>query len=136
LPDSIALYRTDSWEFVLPQGWFAEFDDDVHTVERENGVGALQISVYVTELAVAIEDLYEFSEEGRARADDVSDYNSGGPTGIAITFGDDSRFWRVWYLRCGPHMFHITYNCDEADRHIEIAEAEHIVGTLRMLPPN
>lgn len=131
-----ALYSTETWELALPAGWIAEFDDEVHTVCREDGVGALQIGVFVKDSVVTVDDLEEFSEEDRARAGDIADYGHEGLTGISITMRKDSNFWRLWFLRAGSHMFYVTYNCDDADRNLEIAEVEHIVGTLRMRPAN
>jgi hypothetical protein len=39
--------------------------------------------------------------------------------------------WRQWFLRHGPVPPFVTYNCAEADREVEDADVERMLGGLR-----
>jgi hypothetical protein len=94
-------------------------------------VGALQISSARKESGpVTSDDLREFAAEHIEAGARLRDVTLGDFTGYHLHFGTEGTYWRYWYLRCGPTLVFITYNCALEKRGSEDKEIQVILETL------
>ena len=123
--------RGAGWRLTLAPSWQADDDEDCVCIVRPDGLGALQISAARKNTSVTDEDLAglaadHLDADARTRPVTLGDFS-----GIAIRYGADRIQWRQWFLRPGPVALFVTYNCAEADRGIEDADVDRMLGSLR-----
>ena len=123
--------RGIDWSLTLAPSWQAHDGEDCVCIVRPDGVGALQISAARKNTSVTDEDLADFAADhldagARTRPVTLGDFS-----GIAIRYGVDGIQWRRWFLRHGLVALFVTYNCAEADRGVEDAEIDRMLGNLR-----
>jgi hypothetical protein len=119
------------WELDVPLGWTTEHDETCLTLQRVDGIGALQISGAQKDGDVTDDDLRDFASE-HLRAGAVQAAASCGEfAGLSLRYCETGRSWRVWYLRASRCMLFVTYNCAEKYRGSEDAEVDRVLGTIR-----
>ena len=147
-PDRSALmsYRIGPWTISPLPGWLditdtVEDDDPAFTLAKEDGVGALQFSSAEYESgerpAPTPADLAEMVREFGESHDlgpplDCRPAPGTSPAGASANFHVDEDLVRVWYLAEGGHFLLVTYMCEQADRGLELDEAEAIVRGVRL----
>jgi hypothetical protein len=114
--------RGAEWSLTLAPSWQANDDEDGFCIVRPEGLGALQITD---------EDLTDFAADHLDAGARTRPVTLGNFSGIAIRYGADRIHWRQWFLRHGPVALFVTYNCAEADRGIEDADFDQMLGSLR-----
>jgi len=110
------------WSLTLAPSWQANDDEDGFCIVRPEGLGALQITD---------EDLTDFAADHLDAGARTRPVTLGNFSEIAIRYGADGIHWRRWFLRHGPVALFVTYNCAEADRGIEDADFDQMLGSLR-----
>ena len=123
--------RGAEWSLTLAPSWQANDDEDGVCIVRPEGLGALQISAACKNTAVTDEDLTDFAADHLGAGARTRPVTLGDFSGIAIRCGADRIHWRRWFLRHGPVALFVTYNCAEADRGIEDADVDQMLGSLR-----
>ena len=100
--------------FVYPDNWNCEKEDNVITLyDAENGLGALQLSVYYVgnknrlDLKSELEDFLQDYESVKVEMKDNLAYS---------TFNDGDRVWQYWLFQSGNSLIVATYNCATEDK--------------------
>ena len=122
--------RGAEWSLTLAPSWQADDDEDCVCIVRP-GVGALQIGAAPKDTSVTDEDLADFAADHLDAGAGTRPVALGDFSGIAIRQGADGIQWRQWFLRHGPVALFVTYNCAEADRGVEDADIDRMLGSLR-----
>ena len=120
------------WSINLLPDWCAEQENSCTSLWSYEGVGALQVSAYKkTDEVVSEKDISELSEGGYPEGAEVNDDLSGAFKGIRVSFSENGKYWRKWWLCNDSLMLFITYNCDVEDQRIEIEKVEKMISTLK-----
>ncbi len=122
-----------SWSLDLPEGWQLEDADEVVSVFRSAGVGALQISAFAREKPFTDEHLQELAEDDLNAGAVPEPVQLGGFTGFHVSVSRADSFWSKWFVRHGRQALLITYNCRAAERGSEYDEVKRILQTLRVV---
>ncbi len=123
-------FQGTSWAIKLLPDWTGEHDEDCSTIRHPEGLGALQISVFSKDSEVTDEDLKDFAQDHVEAGARLSESNSGEFKGFTLAFGVDEEFWQYWYVAKGNTALLITYNCEAADREVEIDDIKTMVASL------
>jgi hypothetical protein len=123
--------RGIGWRLALARQWQARSDGDCVSIARPDGLGALQISAVRKNTMVTDDDLAKFAADHLDAGARVIPVTLGDFSGLASRYGIDGTHWRQWFLRRGPVALLVTYNCAEADRGIEDADVDRMLGSLR-----
>jgi hypothetical protein len=123
--------RGTGWSLELASPWQARDDGDCVSIGHPDGLGALQVSAARKSTMVTDDDLADFAADhldagAKAIPTTLGDFN-----GLAIRYGVDGAHWRQWFLWHGPVALLVTYNCAEADRGLEDADVDRMLGSLR-----
>jgi len=123
-------YRSSLWAIELPPGWSAEEGEGCVTLSAGRGVGALQISAYRRDG----EDVTDEDLNGLA-GDELSgtsprNVSCGDFSGIDVSRAGAERFWREVWLRSGPVLLYVTYNCAAEDRDVELESVNRMLSSL------
>jgi hypothetical protein len=133
-----------TFSIVVPHGWqnvtdTVEVIDAPFTLARDDGVGALQLSIgsYVRgpDPNPSPEDLLELLQS-------VADSHAlGTPQAItlqqfplrlaAASFSTSDGFMRIWCVSDGHSFAFVTYTCESGQQHAELEECEQIVRGLQ-----
>ena len=100
--------------FFYPDDWILEKEDNVISVyDAENGLGALQFSVFYVgndgqiDLKVELEDFLE--DYMPVEVEIISDL-------AYSTFVDGDRVWQYWLFQRGNSLVLASYNCEIEDK--------------------
>jgi hypothetical protein len=123
--------RGTGWSLELASPWQARDDGDCVSIVHPDCLGVLQVSAACKNTMVTDDDLADLAADhldagARAIPTALGDF-----TGLAIRYGVDGTHWRQWFLRHGPVALLVTYNCAEADRGLEDADVDRMLGSLR-----
>jgi len=119
------------WRLTLAPSWQASDDGDCLSIARLEGLGALQISAARKNTEVTDDDLADFAADHLDAGAIARPVTLGDFSGLAIRYGVDGTHWRQWFLRHGQVALFVTYNCIEADREVEEADIDQMLGSLR-----
>ncbi len=128
----------------VSEGWrdvteTLEMDSPPPTLAKEHGVGALQFSIALYRDGpvpnATVGDLQELLS-GFAASRNLGDgFDRRETTSkqlmTAASFHSEGDLLRVWYVSDGENIGFITYVCAWESRHIEVAECDAIVNSLR-----
>jgi hypothetical protein len=112
----------------VPDGWTYQEAPECVTLEPARGKAAFQISAHRKDTAVTDDDLREFAGDIPLAAVALPNY-----TGIRTRFSDDDAFWIKWWLRAGPSMVHVTYNCTLGERGKDDEDIDSLMRSLKPL---
>ena len=121
-------YDSADWSVDVPEGWTHQEDPDCVTFEPARGTAAFQISAYRKDTAVTDDDLREFAGDIPLAEVSLPHY-----TGIRTRFSVDDAFWIKWWLRAGPSMVHVTYNCPLDERREDDHDVDGMIQSLKPL---
>jgi hypothetical protein len=125
-------YRSVWWSIVVAPNWVAEEDEYCVSFTNPNGVGALQISAYKHESGDVPEDdlrdsrLGQFPEELTAEP-----VVCGAFSGVGVDYIAEGRFWMKRLVHKRGLLLFVTYNCNAADRELEVAETAQMLDSLQ-----
>ncbi|MGB7068404.1 MAG: DUF3805 domain-containing protein [Pyrinomonadaceae bacterium] len=129
-------YVSPSGRYTLnyPNRWEVESDEDCVTFSKiRNGVGALQISAYETDIPRSAEDsLREHFEDEKVVAEisaQIADDSSQTATGY---YEKEGLYSKVWFVTNDNCLLFITYNCDSKSKTIETEDVNSIVESVRL----
>lgn len=129
-------FESTWWSIELLPGWRAECEDSCTTISSEKGVGALQVSAYHHEgESVSEKDLSEFSEGEYPEGVEVKEYDSGALSGLHVSFSENGRYWRKWWLRKDSLLLFVTYTCEVENRDSEIENVDQMIAALKPKAP-
>src|SRR5260370_28259328 len=129
MPDE---FKSTWWSIELAPDWFAEQEAECATFWREDGVGTLQITSYKHDSGrVPDEDLDDFMK--REIPDDarLQKLSCGEFVGIGVDYVADGKFWRKRWVRSGPLLIYVTYNCGYLDQASESAAVDQMLPSLK-----
>ncbi len=125
-------YRSSWWSIDLLPGWAADEQPECVAFIRDDGLGALQISAYKHDSGtISAGDLDDFTKgefPDNARLEPVT---YGALSGVGVDFITDGNFWLKQWLHDGPLLLYATYNCDAADRAVELSDVNRMIATLK-----
>ena len=103
-----------------------------HALSRARGVGALQISAYRSDSKpVTDDDLNNLAEDELVADVPPQSVSCGDFRGISISYTDGERFWRKLWLRSGPLLLYVTYNCGPKDQVGEVESVNRMLSSLK-----
>jgi len=99
---------------------------------RDDGVGALQISSYEhASGTIPAGDFDDFTEGEFPDDATLEPVTCGALSGVGVDYVADGNFWLKRWLHKGPLLVYATYNCDAADRALELSDVNRILATLK-----
>jgi hypothetical protein len=142
-----AVWTRHLWEgwfsIDAPKDWLEEQDDDVILFYREQGVGALQISLarrLPTSLTIEKDAERLAKDFAEQRGWNPEQFDVGTLSGSAqckfwvVEPGAKPTYWEVWHLVESSRVVMITYNCDVGEEGVERDVRHQIVSTFQWLP--
>ena len=126
-------YQSNSWSISLPDAWDEEHDDEGVTLFDPQGTGALEITAVEQEDVVDDGFLEYMAAEHLEAGAEPEEVELGDFEGLELSYGDETNYWREWYLRADKLMLYITYHCPLADEGREDDEVDMILGTLQLV---
>jgi hypothetical protein len=126
----MARFGRETWSLVVPDGWRASHDQECATLVGPREEGVLQISVAFKDSEVVDADLRDFAVEHLEAGAKPQPTEAGEFVGFEISFGDDERFWRQWYLRNGRQVLFVTYTCVLELRGVEDGPIDSALSSL------
>ena len=124
------MHEGNGWKITPLAGWEVEVEGKVTAIYHPNGVGAIQISLYSKDGAVTETDLLDFAGDHIEVGAVYKEYEENSHKVLTFAFGHDGVFWQHWYIALSRGVLFVTYNCDEADREIELEKVKLIVATI------
>ncbi len=117
-------YNDSDFSLLLPDNWILEREENLLSIyDPENGVGALQLSIYYIEESrkVSLKDeLIEFLA-ARHQSFDVNEQ-----VGYAFCHvNEDGVYWKYWLIQKANIIAFATYNCAmiESNKETELIES-------------
>ncbi|CAM1340227.1 hypothetical protein [Tenacibaculum amylolyticum] len=123
-------YTDDKFGFVFlyPDEWTCEKEDNVISVyDSENGLGALQFSVYYVgndneiDLKAELEDFLEDYESFEVHITNGFAYSK---------LKDSERWWQYWFFQRGNTLILASYNCEIEDEGKEDRAIKEILDSF------
>jgi hypothetical protein len=125
-------FQTETWSISLPDAWDEEHDDEGVTLFNPDGAGALEITALEREDVVDDGFLEYMAAEHLEAGAEPEGVELGDFEGLELSYGDDTHYWREWYLRADNLMLYVTYHCPLADEGREDDEVDAILETLQL----
>lgn len=104
-------YISGCWSVDLPADWEADEEEESVSLYHPDSPGVLTLSATREEQDISDEYLEELLDEHLEAGADLMDAEYGSFTGVTFCYDDDEEYWCEWYLRAGPIMLFVTYNC-------------------------
>lgn len=128
-------YISEFWQVDLPVGWEVEEEEGVVSLFHPDSSGALVLSATNEEEDISDDYLEELLSEHIDAGADIEDVEYSDFSGVTCCYDDAEEYWCEWYLRAGPILLFITYNCPIEDEGNEDDLIESILESLA-LPDN
>ena len=125
------IYQGSGWNLSINEAWHHEESDGVITISNPEGYGALQVSSYLKDSPVVVNDLKDLASEHIEAGAKVTFSEINGNQSLTLAFGKDGNFWQEWYVAIGNRALYITYNCSELDIEHEIGIVKTMVASLK-----
>jgi len=126
----MTVHDGNGWKITPLSGWVLEVEGNISTLYHPKGVGAIQISKYSKDSAVTKADLLDLASEHIEAGANYKEYEENFLKVLTFAFGHDGEFWQHWYIAISSGVLFITYNCDEADREVELEQVKSMVATV------
>ena len=125
-------YRSSWWSIDLLPGWSVDEQPECVAFVRDDGVGALQISAYKHDSgAIPTSDLDDFTDGEFPEDVTLEPVTCGAMSGVGVDYLANGAFWLKRWLHSGPLLVYATYNCDAADRAVELSDVNRLLATLK-----
>lgn len=123
-------YISEYWQVDLPVGWEAEREEESVSIFHPDSKGTLTLSA--TREAEDISDDYmeDLLDEYLDAGADLYDAEYASFSGVTFCYDDGEEYWCEWYLRSGPVLLYVTYNCPLANEGEEEDVIESILESL------
>jgi len=76
-------------------------------------------------------DLSDFTEREFPEDAILEAVTCGAMSGVGVDYVADGNFWLKRWLHNGPLLVYATYNCDAADRALELSDVNRTLATLK-----
>lgn len=123
------------FSIVLPDDWELEQEKNVFTCYNPTeGVGALQISVYYSELKNSIDprkELIDYLTERNILDDEIIESIESTSSKSSVSYVEEDDYWEVTIMVKRDKIFFITYNCEMQDQLEEQVEVEQILKSIK-----
>lgn len=133
--DILNYISPDGWySLAFPNTWAYEVENDCTTFYKsDNGVGALQISAYETDIPQSPkENLIEYLEgkDINVKLEESVLRNDQQMAEAVIENGDS--YTRVLFISKGNYLLFITYLCDTSDKTIEQEDVNTVLASIEL----
>jgi len=125
-------YISAYWQVDLPVGWQADVEDDAVSLYHPDSNGTLTFSATQEQQAITDEYLEDLLIEHLDAGAELFDVEYEPFSGVTCCYDDDEEYWCEWYLRAGPVLLFITYNCPLDDEGAEEDVIESILESLSL----
>ena len=125
-------YQSKSWSIDLLKDWIIEEDEDVISIYKEDGVGALQISAYTKEGGITDEELKAISQDNVSEKEQLTHIQCGDFFGYYVEDQENGTFWRKWFLYRNGLVIFATYNSDLQYSVKEKIEVDRMINSLKL----
>jgi hypothetical protein len=116
-------------KLTAPDNWQIETEKNVTSLfDPNNGVGALQFSLYQVPNINSIDLIEELKQYMADKYDDVNVNLVDSYAYSDVT--DKDKYWRYWLLKAGGIVIFASYNCAENDKNIETFAVDTIIKSI------
>jgi len=123
--------ETDLWTLLVPEGWFAERDDDSIVIVDEDDVSNIEISSLKREQGVvSTDEINEFAADLITAGHAGQNVTVAGFNGLLFEYEDDEEWVREWYLAKGPLLLLITHCCDAEHQGLDNQSVDQLLSSL------
>lgn len=126
-------FESSYWQVSLPEKWVGEITDGCADLYEEDGFGTLSISESLQDVEVSDDDLLAIASEHLEKGADPLEVEHGDFDGFVLCYEVENESWCEWYLKSGPLLLFITYDCSIEDEGKEDDTVETILDSLRLL---
>ena len=127
---SMEHYSADLWQVDLPIGWQAEEEEEAVCLFHPTSNGTLTISATKEQQDISDEYMEELLFEHLDAGAELIDVEFGSFAGVSFCYDDNDEYWCEWYLRAGPVLLFVTYNCPLDEEGAEDDVIESILESL------
>lgn len=125
-------YISEFWQVDLPVGWEAEQEEEVVSLYHPESNGTLTLSATLEQQDISDEYMEDLLTEHLDAGAELFDVEFEAFSGVTCCYDDDDEYWCEWYLRAGPVLLFITYNCPLDDEGAEEDVIESILESLSL----
>lgn len=127
-------FGRETWSLVVPDGWRAWHDDECATLVGPGEIGALQISAAFKRSGEVLDvELRGFARKRTEAGAVLQQIEAGDFAGVEVTFCENSRAWKQWFLRNGQQVLFVTYNCALEFEGAEVGPVRLALASLRAI---
>ena len=94
-------------------------------------MGALQISAYKHESGEVPDDLSELLAGHFPEGLTLEPVTCGGFSGIGVDYVTEGRYWMKRWVHKKGLLIYVTYNCNAAERELELEETAQMLDSLQ-----
>lgn len=129
-------YTSQYWRVDLPVGWQAEEEEGAVCLFHPDSNGTLTISETREQQDISDEYMEDLLTDHLDAGAELFDVEFDSFSGVTCCYDDDDEYWCEWYLRAGPVLLFITYNCPLAEEGAEDDVIESILESLTLTSAN
>ncbi|WOX05062.1 hypothetical protein [Microbulbifer pacificus] len=119
------------WKITKPKEWKLQADDDLWSFYRENGAGALQISIYKFKSTISEQQFLSIAEENNLSGAPLDVIQVQSFPALTAKYVDSGVYWKVWYIAIDNEFLFITYNCEVKNKALEEKAINAMVQSIR-----
>ena len=134
IKSDITEFRSSFWKIDYPSKYVVKKQGGVVSIVAEDGVGSLDISGYVKDTDVHLDDLKSLAKDCVPQNAEVRGAAVGNLSGLATEVVIQGRFWRMWVVSKERLMLYITYNCLVEDRNVETDSINLLISSIEWRP--
>jgi len=124
-------YKSVWWSIIVAPNWAVDRDEHCVSFTRPDGVGALQISAYKHESGEVPDDLSELLAGHFPEGLTLEPVTCGGFSGIGVDYVTEGRYWMKRWVHKKGLLIYVTYNCNAAERELELEETAQMLDSLQ-----
>ncbi len=134
-PDNLNSYisRSGWYSLAYPEHWQVDEEDECTTIYKlDDGVGALQISAFETDIPQsARESLLEYLKDENIEAE-IQSKTVGKRNFATCSYIVDDSYSKLWFITTVNFLLFITYTCDVTTVGTEREEIDKIIQSLQI----
>ena len=126
-------FRSQHWQLDLPIGWQTEEEEEAVCLYNPDSNGTLTISATREDQNISDEYIEELLADHLDAGAELIEVELGAFSGVSFCYDDNDEYWCEWYLRNGPVLLFITYNCPLDEEGSEDDVIESILESLKLI---
>ncbi|WP_193166210.1 hypothetical protein [Microbulbifer hainanensis] len=129
--DAVVQPEGSNWKITKLNEWKLQADDDLWSFYKDDGAGALQISVYKFTEKISEQQFKEIAVDNNPSNAILSKFPIQSLPALTSEYVDSGVYWKVWYIAVENEFLLITYNCDLEYKGLEEKSIQAMVRSVR-----